>query len=364
MIMQKNTHSLSVIHIVSSLNIGGAERFVLDLCQVQQKQSVRVAIMSLGQPDEPLQKLCDDLNIPVFNVLGHRLTKWLSMMKYFRKFDVIHCHSPYPLKLMSVLLPLLSRKKIIYTRHGANPLSNKVWKRLHKFLRNYIDSITFVSQEGAEVFQQHHGWPAHKKHVIDNGVDLSGINIQRQASSQIRLGSVGRMVELKNQKNLLQAVALLTEAEQKKIALNFYGDGPCFENLKATSKELALAATVMFHGMVNDRDKIYNVIDTLVVTSETEGLSLAIIEAMAYQCGIIATNVGGTPKLVDHNVNGWLFDYDDAQQLAGYIQQLLQNPMLASEQGSQGQLKIAAQFSLQSSALKYLSLYQAKGSPN
>jgi glycosyltransferase involved in cell wall biosynthesis len=359
--MQLSQDKLSVIHLVSSLNIGGAERFVLDLSHLQQSETKSIAIMSFGQEKESLQTVCNTLGIKVYNIVGSRFGKLLQISKVLQRFDIVHCHSPYPLKLMSILLPFLKVKKIIYTRHGANPLESKSWKWVHRFLAKFVDDITFVSKEGADVFQHYHDWPRHKKHVIDNGVNLSAISIKREFSKRLRLGSVGRMVELKNQKNLLQSIALLSDLEQQNIEVNFYGDGPCLESLKAVARGLKLSANVIFHGMVNDRDRIYSSLDVLVVTSETEGLSLAIIEAMAYQCAIIATDVGGNPKLVESNTNGWLFNYNDEKQLVSYIRQLLQNQTLAIQLGLQGRLKIENQFSLQNSAKKYRRLYEATG---
>lgn len=353
------SNNLAVVHIVSSLNIGGAERFVLDLCQIQQPKLANVAIMSLGEKDEPLQQLCETLDIQVFNVNGSRLKKWVAILNILKKFDILHCHSPYPLKLMSVLLPFLRSKKLIYTRHGANPLSHKSWVRLHCFLEKFVDKITFVSREGADVFQSNHGWLKHDKNVIDNGVNLATININRENPMRLRLGSVGRMVSLKNQINLLEAVALLDESQQQAVELHFYGDGPCLDSLTLASSALIPQAKVYFHGMVNNRDTIYNSFDVLVVTSETEGLSLAIIEAMAYECAVIATHVGGNPKLVEHNKNGWLFDYNDAKHLAKYISQMLTEQTLVPQFGHEGKLKISQQFSLENSAAQYQKLYES-----
>lgn len=355
--MKSNRKNLKVLHIVSSLQIGGAERFVLDLCQVQQSRGIVTSIMSFGANNDPLKQACDDLNICVYNIEGNRLHKWIKVYKVIKNFDVIHFHSPYPLKLISILLPIFNNKRVVYTRHGADPLSAKSWKTLHKFVQKYVDAITFVSQEGANVFEQNHGWPEKSKNVIDNGVNLSCVKVDRTPSNLLRLGSVGRMVTLKNQISLLQAIASLPSEEQQSLEVNFYGDGPCLKELKLFKENNLVNVAIHFHGMVQDRNIIYSSIDALVVTSETEGLSLAIIEAMAYGCAVLASNVGGNPKLVEHDVNGWLFEYDDKQGLATYIQALEKDKSLLSVFGCEGRKKVERQFSLDNCATQYNDIY-------
>ena len=189
--MISDIKELKVLHIVSSLQIGGAERFVLDLCQVQQSNGLKASIMSFGSNSDPLKLVCDELNIIVFTIEGNRLQKWMKIYNIVKDFDVIHFHSPYPLKLMSILLPLFKRKRVVYTRHGADPLSARSWKTLHRVVQSYIDDITFVSQEGADIFESNHGWLDKPKKVVDNGVNLSSVNVAREPSQLLRLGSVG-----------------------------------------------------------------------------------------------------------------------------------------------------------------------------
>lgn len=352
------SNSLRVLHIVSSLQIGGAERFVLDLCYQQKLANVDASIMSFGQVCDPLVETCTVQNIDVYTINGNRFIKWINIYKIAKNFDVIHFHSPYPMKLISILLPLLKRQRIIYTRHGANPLPGATWRKLHRYIEPYVNEITFVSQEGSKVFSDNHGWSGKDKHVIDNGVDLDSVELSRKPTEKLRIGSVGRMVGLKNQISLLQAVKLLTKEEQLAIEVNFFGDGECLAQLQEFSDNNFNAESIKFHGMVSNRNIIYPNFDVLVVTSETEGLSLAIIEAMAYQCAVIATNVGGNPKLVDDNKNGRLFEYNDVNNLSHFLSELISNRDIITQFGQAGRNKIESLFSLEHCAQKYLSLYR------
>jgi glycosyltransferase involved in cell wall biosynthesis len=350
--------SSSVAHIVSSLEVGGAERFVIDLCYVQRVTlGIDACIVSFGKETDKLVPVCNELGIKVFVVNGSRLRKLLAFYKVMKSYSIIHSHSPYPLKFLLPLFFIKKPHKLVYTRHGAHPFNHNSWLKIHSLLKPYVDEMTFVSQEGAEVFQKHHGWSEKSISVIDNGVNLLDIKQTLHNTDNIRLGSVGRMVELKHQICLLRAMNLLPERYQQKIEINFFGDGPCKELLFQFIEENLTESTINFHGMVSNRNDIYGAIDALVVTSETEGLSLAIMEAMAYGCLTIASNVGGNSKLVEHNTNGWLFNYDDDKKLSELLIQLVDEKHLLNEMGKKAHLKIKENFSLEVCAHKYLKLY-------
>jgi glycosyltransferase involved in cell wall biosynthesis len=347
---------IKVAHIVGSLNIGGAERFVIDLCSAQKKLDIKPAIISLGSPRDPLITECNTNNIPVASYGGGSLVKIFRVLLVLLKFDVIHIHSPHALKFLNSLLPLLN-KKIIYTRHGASPLKQKKWSDLHLKASKYVDVITFVSQEGLNNFKGKHKWHNTPHLVIDNGVIISPIT--KQKSDILRIGSVGRMIPLKHQISLLNAAQCLPVKSQNNIALHFFGDGECLNALKDFHQHNIANVNVNFHGMVSDRELIYSNIDVLVVTSETEGLSMVIIEAMANRIPVIATDVGGNPKLVISEQTGWLFEYDDNKQLSEYIQCFIDNPQLITEYGDNAFEYISANFSIDAAANKYIELYNA-----
>lgn len=352
--MKKGSLKLKVAHIVGSLNVGGAERFVIDLCSTQKQSNMKPAIISLGSPNDPLENECKVNNIPVASYGGGSVIKILRVFIVLLKFDVIHIHSPHALKFLSLVLPFFN-KKIIYTRHGAAPLAANHWQTLHLKLKKNIDAITFVSQEGLDNFQQQHHWQDKTNVVIDNGVLI--VPIPKKESKKLRLGSVGRMIPLKHQISLLKAVRLLIAETQKNIALHFFGDGECLSQLKLFHKNNIANVEVDFHGMVNDREFIYSNIDVLVVTSETEGLSMVIIEAMANRIPVIATDVGGNPKLVINEQTGWLFNYNDDEKLSEYIQRINDDRQLIIEYGDNAFEYVSANFSIDSAAKKYAQLY-------
>jgi glycosyltransferase involved in cell wall biosynthesis len=348
---------IKVAHIVSSLNIGGAERFVIDLCEVQKNDGMQPYIISLGKPGEDLEHVCQQLKIQVFSFNNSLSLKLMKVFSKLRKCDVIHIHSQHALKFIYRLLPVLNTK-CIYTRHGASPLTAVHWLKMHKKSARYVDAITFVSQEGFDNFQKTHGWKNIPSSVIDNGVLIKPIEKAKPDHSVLRIGSVGRMIPLKSQITLLQAASLLPLSIQENLEIHYFGDGKCLPILEAFDEQQNWPVKVFFHGMVNDRNKIYSSFDVLAVTSETEGLSMVIIEAMANRIPVVATNVGGNPKLVIEGKTGHLFDYADDKKLSSLLSAFAEDEQLINTLGNCAFSYIKENFSLETSAKKYAKLYE------
>lgn len=357
--MIKNKENLSVVHVLSSLEVGGAERFVIDLCQLQQAKGSKVAILSFGEKNDPLVIECEAAGIRVYHTRSSRIHKWKDAISALLSYNTLHFHSPYPLKFLLPVMPLCWLKKVIYTRHGADPLAGKTWKTMHKIAQLFVNNINFVSQEGADVFERSHGWKNKAKHVIDNGVNLAAVSVTRKKAERFRIGSVGRMVPLKNQISLLQAIARLDEEHKARIEVHFFGEGPSKSILTDFVDANHMQECVIFHGMVNNRMDIYNSFDVLAVTSQTEGLSLAIMEAMAYYCPILASNVGGNSKLVSNGHNGYLFEYNDVSYLSTKVTAMMDEVEQLQTFADNSRKIIEQQFSLSVSADKYQQLYNS-----
>tara|TARA_R110001592_G_scaffold111146_3_gene307978 strand:- start:1512 stop:2564 length:1053 start_codon:yes stop_codon:yes gene_type:complete len=348
---------LNIAHILSSLQVGGAERFVIDLCRSQKAQGDNPMIISLGRPGEQLESECDTHGVRFFSTSRSSICKLIQVILRLRKMDIVHIHSPYALKFLQMAVSYL-KGKIIYTRHGSAPTIAEHWQKLHVKMQPFISVITFVSKEGMDNFQNLHRWQKTPCQVIDNGVLIKAIDFRSDDSAKVRIGSVGRMIPLKNQLGLFKALTQLTQGVQKNIAVHFFGDGECLTQLKDYRTKNLSNINVNFHGMVNDRDDIYAKIDVLVVCSETEGLSMVIIEAMANKIPVIATNVGGNPQLVLDKKTGWLFEYNDNEKLAEIIAKIVEDKSILKPLAEQAFNYISANFSIASSAKKYAEIYK------
>jgi glycosyltransferase involved in cell wall biosynthesis len=136
------------------------------------------------------------------------------------------------------------------------------------------------------------------------------------------------------------------------------GDGPLRSHLEKLSQELGLASKVIFSGEQRDVGPYLSTFDVFALSSNTEGLSLSICEAMALGKPVVATDVGGNQELVEDGRTGLLVPIGDAQGLAEAIIRLLQDPDTAWSMGQRGKEKIIAQLGLERYVNEYQSLYE------
>jgi len=355
---------LRVAHFVSSLNIGGAERFAIDLSMQQQRDGIEAIIINMGHFSDLFVEVAQAAGINTYSPKSS--SRWLTFKRILQiladnKIDICQVHSPAIVKYLLPVMPFL-RQKIIYTRHGERTLSSLEWRFVHVLLKPFIHKVTFVSSGGLDVFIQNQGWPKDKCQVVENGVYLPPIDIESDLDgdgSVVRIGSVGRMVGLKKQIHLLEAFFQLTKQIQERLELHFFGDGPRLESLKELVATKNTAGKIVFHGAVLEREGIYHGFDVLVVNSETEGLSLAIMEALARGKAVIASDVGGNAQLVDHQVSGFVYPYGDIENLKSHILFFLENPKEIKKMGEKGREKMRREYSMEETCRRYLEIYNA-----
>ena len=352
-----HSNKLIVIHVLSSLEVGGAERFVIDLSVVQRESGWHPIILSFGSPEDTLEAVCRDLNIPVLRGGRKTISAFVKLHRDLAAADVVHIHTPAVLKPLSIQLPFLRNARIIYTRHGADRLNDRRWKYVHWIARKYVNVVTFVSDEGLQNFMSTFDWADKTRLVIENGVSIPQSSADIDGCDRLRLGVVGRMVPLKHQKTLLNAISALDDIDQSRLSVDFYGDGECRQDLEDYACQRLEKCTIFFHGNVSDRQRIFGNMDLLVVTSETEGLSIAMLEAMAFGIPVIATRVGGNPRLVIDGVTGRLFEFDDSARLAELLSEILKSPLVLDHWGKAARERTAEHFSLKKTAEKYDALY-------
>jgi glycosyltransferase involved in cell wall biosynthesis len=340
-----------ILHVVSSLNVGGAERFVIDLA-VEQKVSAHfdVSVMSMGKTGEPLESEINRFELGLLH--SSSIT---DIQKILRDFDVVHVHSSHCL-LRILLAALFNRIKVVYTRHNERVHQSFKWQCIYFLAKLTLHKMIFVAEKARLNYLKKYPSFESNSQTILNGV-LPMI-LTKNDSSYFRLSHVGRFVPLKAQHYLIEAVAQIPENIQQKISLSFFGTGELMEKNRKLATEVIPNVKVDFKGFVTNRDDIYQQSDVLVVTSETEGLSLAILEALASGTPTIASNVGGNPELVHHDHNGLLYEYSDSKQLAEHIMRLYNDRALYTLFSERSVAVFKQGFSMKQCAKNYNLAYQ------
>jgi glycosyltransferase involved in cell wall biosynthesis len=314
-------------------------------------------ILSFGRDSDPLCEVARAQGIAVLS-LGEVQPSFAKMRVLHRVLQApvrtaLHVHTPWCMPRLALLLPFF-RGSVVYTRHGAHSYDSFYWRNLHRWVHQFVDHLTFVSEQSAAVHRETYRTNPRPHRVLEFGVNIPAVVRARDAGARkpLRIACVGRLVEVKGQRFLIEALAHLQS--KRAFEVHIYGDGPDRAELEALSKQ---SPNVIFHGMVMDREQIYGDMDILVVTSRMEGRSLAIMEAMAHQVAVVATDIGGNTQLVQDGRTGLLFPYGDAAALATVLDRLFDDGDLRARLASQARKVACADLSLVASAKVLEELY-------
>jgi len=285
------------------------------------------------------------------------------------KIDLLHTHAWGTLVEGVVAGKLAGVKKIIHGEHGS---FHKDAKRLmvQRFFFNQADHLLSVSAVLADDLAATIGFRRDKMQAILNGVDTGRFypdpekrKTQRElygfSESDLVIGTVGRTVAIKNQQLVIRAIHQLWD-EFNNVHFVVVGDSPMYsvkQELATLAAGLGVQEKIHLPGMKNEVPDLLNMFDIFVLPSFSEGCSNVIQEAMATGLPVVATNVGGNPELVQHEVSGFLFKNGDVDDLSRYLRRILSEPALREAFGRAG-LKLAReQFSLPAMIAAYRNFY-------
>jgi glycosyltransferase involved in cell wall biosynthesis len=195
--------------------------------------------------------------------------------------------------------------------------------------------------------------------LVPNGVELAAFPPGPPVPDDgpLRLLCVGRLIERKGQRYLIEAVRRLAD-HGVDVTLELVGTGDALEAYRKLVHDLELEARVHFAGYV-PRDEIaarYAAAHVFVLPSFNEGMSVATLEAMAAGLAVVVTRTGGTVDLVEEGVNGLTFDWADVETLTAHLQSLYADRALTRRFGEASRAR-AARFSWDSAADRYLHLF-------
>jgi len=196
--------------------------------------------------------------------------------------------------------------------------------------------------------------------LIPNGVDTNAFRPVHSMPEDgpLKLLCVGRLIERKGQHYLIDAVKQLTD-EGIDVRLDLVGTGDAQAANQAQAARLGLTDRVRFLGYI-PREEIsyhYAAAHVFVLPSYNEGMSVALLEAMASGLSVIVTPTGGTPELVEAGVNGLVFDWADVSQLTSHLKRLAGDRSLVYSMGTASRTR-ASLFSWDAAALRYLEVFK------
>ena len=253
------------------------------------------------------------------------------------RYDVVHAFS-LTAELWTVLasLPLRQPPRLVASVRGMYLLLPRWFWWLKRFVLGRSAAVIANARACAEAAATTAGVPLDRFDVIPNGIGTpEPLGDDARAALRAQLGVppgrtfglfVGRMVHQKNPGCLVRALAGMAPSERPWIALA--GDGPLRGETEAAAASDGLGQDLRFLGERSDTGALMQAADFLVLPSLHEGMPNVLLEAMAAGCPIIASDVGGSPELVEDEVGGLLFPNDDDRALARCLRRLSGDPGL------------------------------------
>lgn len=281
--------------------------------------------------------------------------------------ELVHAHNRTALFYAVLARGLRAGPKLLYTEHDRSfPEALKV-RALHAILSRRLDSVVAVCNAVRNAIVATEGFPAARTHVIVNGVADPGFAAvdpsQRDAirrefdvgPGQRLVLAIGHLTAVKDHATLLDSLALIPTSERPHLVIA--GDGPLRAELEAQRSRLGLDDSVALPGYRKDVPALLNAADLLVMSSVSEGLSIALIEATARGVPIVATDVGGNDEIVEHGKNGLLVPARDPLVLANTLREILPDESRLRAFGRAGRERYERRFRLEQMVESYSAIY-------
>jgi glycosyltransferase involved in cell wall biosynthesis len=354
-----------IVHVLTSVRHGGAERVVLDLAAYQRGVGAIPSVLCLHQLGD-LQPRFTESGVPVELLPGAerpgvlRTSRHLAQWLRRRRPDVIHTHNAAP-QIAAGLAKRIWRapiRRLIHTEHGRLSDVRGSLLRLRRWTAAAFDAVVAVSANAREqLLAAGIAAPAGVT-VVHNGVDIERFVPASPHSLQCaRIVHVGRLYHVKGQDVLIDAMAAV-HALMPGARLTIVGDGPTRAALEGQTDRLGLRAVIRFEGSCDDVRPFLAAADVFVLPSRSEGISIALLEAMATGVPAVATDVGGNAEVIDDSV-GLLVPSESPDTLAQAVISILSIPERSPTLGLNARRRVETDFSLGAAASAYSQVYDA-----
>jgi glycosyltransferase involved in cell wall biosynthesis len=312
-----------VDHVLDSLEIGGAERLVVLLAQHQRRQGLRVrvhALYGLGPLAEPLR--AHGVELVDHRARPQRLSGIGSLTTALRRDrpDAVHCHN-IAATLVGAPAAALARVPVcIATRHGWARRAG-AWRAELKFslaARACARVVAVCEAARQELAAAPLARSARIVTIVNGAQAPTTTRGPRAPADRCIVVSVARLNWAKDHATLLRAVAA-ARTRRPEIELHLVGDGPERSRLAALAEALGIAGAVRFLGERDDIGDCLSDAHVFVLSSVTEGLPVALLEALAMGLTPIVSDVGGMPEVVRQAGVGTVFPPADVAGLAAAL---------------------------------------------
>ncbi len=355
---------------------GGPEKTILNSPRYLNEYGIDCACLFMRPPGDPgfatLERKAVAAGAEIIGLddrgpLDWRVVRDCIRVCRDRNVSVWHAHD-YKSNALGLLVRRFHRMHLVTTAHGWVRFTAKtpLYYKIDRFCMKRYEEVICVSQDLHDRCVES-GVTADRLHQIDNAIVLDDYSTAPPTlmdkarfgfdSQRFLVGAVGRLSEEKGFQHLINATANLIHSGHQ-MCLVIAGEGHLRNQLQQQIDDLELQDHIRLCGFLPDPRELYRAIDLFVLSSLREGLPNVVLEAMASQRAVVATNCNGIPNLVQHQQNGLVVPIDNENALHDAMQRCVMSEDLRSHLAAAGRQTIERRFSFDRRMKKIVDVYR------
>lgn len=365
-----------ILYLIDEIKVsGGTEKHLFELATGMANAGFRVTVFSLADGEYANEfkasSQVDYLCLNVKRIYGFRgLSAILSIARYIRqqKVDILQSFHTASDLVGPVAANLSLRDvKTISSRRDLGYTKSPRHVKMQRYINHFVDGIFANSTAVKNSVIAKELCSEGKISIIHNGINLDNFVIDMSSRQQQRsayniddqailIGSVGNIRPVKGYDLLVEAAAIVCKND---LAVQFFhvGEGEMKGQLEARCMELGIEDRFHFLGVTKEIPRFLSALDIYVQPSRSEGMSNAILEAMAARLPVVATDVGGNPDLVEHGITGLLALGEDSVALAEQLILLVKQPLMRSTLANSAYSQVQEKFHISCMLRNYKTKY-------
>jgi len=370
---------INILHLIDNLQKGGAQtRLVSDLKYIDKTKFNNIVCSLYGNGE--LTSVIEEHGWRVFNLGMNRFVELKGIKRLIKlirgtNVDILHTQCFYADVIGRIIGRICGIKRIVATIQSSayEPDNKFLYSRKRQIVdgisgRMFNDRFIAVSEFVKESIIKRLGYNVGKIEVISNYADTNtvehptedSINRLKQEldiSNEVVLAVVGRLNSAKGQRYILDALPEVV-AIHPGVRLLVIGDGQDMEALRTRAYDLGIEPNVLFLGERSDVGRLLAITDIFVLLTESEGLCLAILEAMAAGKACVISDIGPNKEIVESGKDGFLVNSSNKREVAARLISLIKDVRLRKLLGKNAALTAKQKYSQHSNVAKLEQLYE------
>lgn len=347
---------IRVLHIITGLPIGGAEKVLLDLCTHLNPEIITPFVIGLNDEIDLMKDFLEqDIWVKPLNMKKNpkgffNAKEEIDTIIKEQQIDIIHAHMFHPLVFAYTAKKRNPKIKIVFTSHNEN-IGSYSRELFTQSLKKFRDMDIVFSQEMITNMYKKNST------IIPNGIDIDAFKIETNKEEKFTFLSVGILREQKNQPFLVECAKILKNRGYTNFQINIVGagdaSGDLSKDIKDAIKEHDVSEYINMLGARRDIPMLLNTSHCFVMPSLFEGLPIAILEAGAASLPIISTPVGVIPSVINQE-SGYLTTLEN---FADTMEIVLNNYEEAKKRAKTLLKNIELNYSIKSMTLSHEKIY-------